>query len=324
MIKKYFVLAIFFLNFYSYGQSFAPAPGQVGSTAIHKDSSIITAWASTCSVTRGPMQIDHPEYGLASYGSDIDGVGFAEGNSVNVVSFGDGGSAILTFNPPIKNGFGSDFAIFENGFADHYMEFAFVEVSSNGIDYFRFPAVSQTPLVPQMDNASFGNCAYVHNLAGKYRQGFGTPFDLEDLDSISNLNLNAITHIRLVDVVGITNSTYGTIDAYGNLINDPWPTNFESSGFDLDGIGVINQGELFLSEHQLTFDIAPNPFNNILNLNILEEMNIEIIDQIGKVIYQGIHKGKSVLNLAYLTPGIYFVRLNNGKSVQTARVLKNQ
>ena len=65
-------------------------------------------------------------------------VGAAQGDVVDVVSLGDGGEAVLYFNPPIKNGSGADFAIFENGFQDHYMEFGFVEVSSNGLDFFDF------------------------------------------------------------------------------------------------------------------------------------------------------------------------------------------
>ncbi len=56
----------------------------------------------------------------------------------------------------------------------------------------------------------------------------------------------------MTDVVGSISSTYGTLDdqnnaifngAYGTtnqLINDPFPTPFSSSGFDLDAIGVLN------------------------------------------------------------------------------------
>ena len=35
---------------------------------------------------------------------------------------GDGGSAILTFDTPIANGPGFDFAVFENGFSDTFLE----------------------------------------------------------------------------------------------------------------------------------------------------------------------------------------------------------
>jgi hypothetical protein len=323
MINKLIVLSTFLISIFSFGQSFSPAPGQSGSTAIHKDSSIILGWANTCVVQRGPKQIDQPGNGMASFGVDANGVGVAEGNSLDIVSFGDGGSAILTFNPPIKNGNGPDFAVFENGFTDHYMEFAFVEVSSNGIDYYRFPAVSETPLTPQMNNASYGDCAYIHNLAGKYRQGYGTPFDLQDLDSISTLNLNAISHVRLIDVVGNVNSVFGTLDHYGTIINDPWPTNFESSGFDLDGIAVIHQGFLDISEHKLTFEIYPNPFTKQLTINTSVRTSISITNQLNKEVYIDSDVKNSTLNLTELESGYYFITIRNSQSRSVIPIIKN-
>jgi hypothetical protein len=305
-----------------WSQSFAPAAGQPGSTAIHKDSSVFVAWANNCAVTRGFMQIDHPEFGFASFGTDNNGVGVAEGNSIDIVSLGDAGSAILTFNPPIKNGIGPDFAVFENGFADHYMELAFVEVSSNGIDFYRFPAYSETPLAPQLTNGSFGNCSFVHNLAGKYRQGFGTPFDLQDLDSIDNLDLNAITHVKLIDVVGVVDSTYGSVDCLGRLINDPWPTNFESGGFDLDGIGVIHQGEMNIREQKLTYTLSPNPTNNQLFINTSTPVNLQIINAQGKVLHQAFHQSKITVNLEYLDAGIYYVQLTSGSKRIIEKICK--
>lgn len=305
-------------------QSYAPAPGQNGSTAISKDSAIIQGWAISCAVTRGYKQIDHPEYGFVDFGNESNGTGPAEGNSLDIVSLGDGGSAVLAFNPPIKNESGPDFAVFENGFWDHYMELAFVEVSSNGVDYFRFPSHSETPLSPQMSNASYGNCAYIHNLAGKYRQGFGTPFDLADLDSIIGLDLNSISFVRLMDVVGNINSTYGTTDFYGNIINDPWPTNFASGGFDLDGIAVINEGVLSISEQQLTFDIYPNPFFDKLKINIVGKAQIEIFNYSGSSVYESVLSGENMISLQNLESGVYFVRITNELGSQVVKLQKHE
>lgn len=305
-----------------WSQSFPPAAGQPGSTAIHKDSSVFIAWANTCTVTRGFMQIDHPEFGYASFGSDNNGAGVAEGNSTDIVSLGDAGSAILNFYPPIKNGIGPDFAVFENGFTDNYMELAFVEVSSNGIDFYRFPAYSETPLVPQLTNGSFGNCSFVHNLAGKYRQGFGTPFDLQELDSIGNLDLNAITHVKLIDVVGVVDSTYGSWDCLGRLINDPWPTNFESGGFDLDGIGVIHQGEMNISEQSLTYNLFPNPTNNQLFIITSTPTDLQLINAQGKVLHQTFQQRKITVNLENLDAGIYYVQLTSGSHNTIEKIRK--
>lgn len=55
------------------------------------------------------------------------------------------------------------------------------------------------------------------------------------------LNLNSVTHIRIVDVVGSIDPLYATRDSLNRVINDPWPTFFETGGFDLDAVGVIHQ-----------------------------------------------------------------------------------
>ncbi|NIA17499.1 MAG: hypothetical protein GWO86_04040, partial [Planctomycetes bacterium] len=34
---------------------------------------------------------------------------------------------------------------------------------------------------------------------------------------------------------------YSSCDINGHQINDPWPTPFDSGGFDLDAVGIINE-----------------------------------------------------------------------------------
>ena len=53
---------------------------------------------------------------------------------------GDDGSLVLTFPAPIADGAGPDFAVFENAFSTEFLELAFVEVSSDGTNFTRFPA----------------------------------------------------------------------------------------------------------------------------------------------------------------------------------------
>jgi hypothetical protein len=165
-------------------------------------------------------------------------LGKAEGNSFDVVALGDGGMITLIYDPPIHNGEGWDFAVFENSFSDTYLELAYVEVSSNGRDFIRFDNVSLT----SSPVSGFGNLdpTDVDGLAGKYRQAYGTPFDLETLSKkpevISGaVDLSAITHVRLIDIIG--DGTYP--DSWGNPIYDPYPTP-GSAGFDLDAVGVLS------------------------------------------------------------------------------------
>ena len=274
----------------SFGQIFAPAAGQIGSTAIHKDSSVIVNWANGIVVSRGFLNSANPLLGNASFGLDNFGLGIAEADGITVVSLGDGGSATLTFPRPIRNEAGPDFAVFENGFADNYMEFAHVEVSSDGINFVRFPSVSETPLLPQLDNFSYGDCRYVHNLAGKYRQGFGTPFDLQELENAPNLNVSFITHVRLIDVVGSTDPTFGSSDAFGNLINDSYPTEFPAGGFDLDAIAVLHELPLEiapeLAVESLQLHVFPNPTRGEITIQSKSGGKISLYNLLGQKLFE--------------------------------------
>ncbi len=51
------------------------------------------------------------------------------------------------------------------------------------------------------------------------------------------VDLNHITHVRLVDIIGDGSA----FDARGSVIYDPYATVI-SAGFDLDAIGVLNEG----------------------------------------------------------------------------------
>jgi hypothetical protein len=219
---------------------YAPRAGQAGSDAIAGTSSLFLEWASGYTDnTRGPLDIAHPANGLASYGSPTSALGAAD--NTGVVSLGDGGSITLTFDRAIANGSGADFAVFENGFGDAFLELAFVDVSSNGVDFFRFPSVSLTPTATQIGGFSALDATNLFNLAGKFRAGYGTPFDLSNLTGVSPLlNLNDVRYVRVTDVIGTINPLYASHDSLGNIVNDPYSTGFASGGFDLDAVGVLN------------------------------------------------------------------------------------
>ncbi|MDX2446733.1 MAG: hypothetical protein QNK29_05990 [Desulfobacterales bacterium] len=211
---------------------YPPAADEVGSHAISRNDPALISWATGYRDYIVGKNVDEtwqePENALEK----------AEGNSFDIVALGSGGSLILTFDLPIEDGEGWDFAVFENSFSDRYLELAYVEVSSNGTDFVRFDAISLTagPV------SGFGNIdpTDVDGLAGKYRQGYGSPFNLEDISDkpgvlSGDVDLSSISFIRIVDVVG----DGSRLDSFGEVIYDPYPTS-GSAGFDLDGVGVSN------------------------------------------------------------------------------------
>ena len=218
MLRKSLLLLVLVVSSsVAFAGPYAPPAGEPNSTAIHMDDANFVAWATGITVERGYNDINNPNLGYASYGDDADALGKADGNSYGVVSLGDGGVATLTFDYPITNGNGYDFAVFENAFDDTFLELAFVEVSSDGNNFFRFDSVSLTPTNVQVGSFGTLDATNLHNLAGKYRQGYGTPFDLEELKDVNSLlDVNSVTHVRIIDVVGFVEPA----DFYGDGIVD--------------------------------------------------------------------------------------------------------
>lgn len=305
---------------------FAPAAGLPGSTAIHADSAVFVAWATGVEVMRGPINITDPEGEKASFGDPSEALGQAQGNSVNVVSLGDGGMATLTFNVGIADGESWDFAVFENALNDSFLELAFVEVSSDGEFFVRFPAVSLTD--PSTQVATFGevDCTKIHNLAGKYRQGYGTPFDLAELDGITGLDIQNITHVRVIDVVGCILEDYASVDSEGNIINDPWPTPFNTGGFDLDGVGVIHTAGTGIADQQISFAVYPNPFSNHFEIEFLnqEEFLLSINDLNGSLILEQWVNGHAIVEMSGFPSGIYVLQVRSASQNYVVKLLKSK
>lgn len=215
-------------------------------------------------------------------------IGPATGNVNDIFSLGDlsreqinqgesVGWITLKFDEPIRNNRGYDFAVFENGLLSEFTtpagsaegqilaELAYVEVSSNGEDFARFPAVSLTE--QPGDLFSTIEMSSVYNLAGKHPNAYnictGTPFDLQEITAnsmvISGLvDINDIKYVRIVDIPGtgdfydeavehIDPNTWPAWDYYSNNhpIFDGWNTSlvplYPSGGFDLEAVGVLKE-----------------------------------------------------------------------------------
>ena len=182
-----------------------------------------------------------------------------------VVCLGDGGSITMTFSQGISNGEGYDFAIFENGFSANYLELAYVEVSSDGVHFVRFPNfyLGETPVKDlTLGEEGMNYPSDIYNLASKYQEGLGHGFDLEELkyayeylinggtcfsdeyaqsllENFGWLDFDNIGYVRLIDIFGDGSCK----DSAGHDIYDPAvERNVGAPGFDLKGIGVLHEG----------------------------------------------------------------------------------
>ena len=305
---------------------FAPEAGVVGTTAMHADSSAFVAWATGCTVERGLMRIDRPNSGPASFGEEALALG-VPGGTMDVVSLGDGGKATLTFASPICNSPGPDFAVFENGLVNAqdtticFLELAFVEVSSDGENFFPFPAISKVQDTAQMGGFACMHASLIHNFAGKYQVMYGTPFDLDEVEDNALLDKNKITHVRLIDVVGNIAPEYATYDSEGHPVNDPWPTGFNSCGFDLDAVGVIHDlahNDVFEGENDL-LSVYPNPVKDRLLIKAENVQSVEVFNLVGQRVMTST---QTTLDMGTLLEGIYFVRVAIEGQTVTKRIVK--
>ena len=289
-------------------QPFAPGVGEIGTTAIAKDSSIFIMWASKAQVERGPMNISDKNLGLVTFGSISDAIGKADGR---VISLGDKGEITLQFEYPISDGNGFDFAVFENSFNNTFLELAFVEVSSDGSRFVRFPATSLSQNSVQFGNDASMNPTFLNNLAGKYRGSYGTPFDLNELKDSLGIDLERITYIKLIDVVGSIDPKFGSRDGKNNFINDPYPTPYPSGGFDLDAVGVIHSNTLDFKILEDEVKVFPNPTSDFVYIQINKNIQVDLFNVTGQLIENKTIDFSGYLNLSEYPKGTYYLRLEN-------------
>jgi hypothetical protein len=288
--------------------NYAPNADTPGTTAIYKDSSVFVNWANNCITQRGPQDIAVSGSSLVTAGDDYMAT---EKSGVNgVVSLGDGGSATLMFTQPIFDGPGWDFAVFENSFSNEFLELAFVEVSSDGTFFVRFDATSEVQTGIQVDGFGSTDATEIDNLAGKYRGQYGTPFDLNELSGISGLDITAITHVKVIDVVGSISENYASYDALGNKINDPYPTDFASGGFDLDAVGVINEKTLSVNDVVNNFGMFPNPASDFVTIRKNGNGTVRLFNLSGQELLSTQFSNQLNLSLSDFPAGIYSMSID--------------
>ena len=139
--------------------------------------------------------------------------------------------------------------------------------------------------------------------------------------------------MKIIDVIGSIDSNFCNYDQYLNKINDPFPTPFPSSGFDLDAVGVINQGPLNI--------ILENSENILENFRVINGMvvfdlksvqkadfKVEIFDLSGKIIFQKNYKNNleatQNIDIQSFKNGIYLIKISTQSQSITQKFVLNQ
>lgn len=296
---------------------------------VAADDERIITWATGIDLDRGPTDLARMGADTASAGTAGDALGAADRSTV---SLGDGGVATLTFERPIQNEEGADFVVFENGFPSgdgYFLELGFVEVSSDGEQFVRFPATSLTDTSEQVSTFGLLYPEDLRNLAGRFPGQLGTPFDLSELQGIEGLDVDAITHVRIIDVIGSIDPALATFDAAGRPINDPYPTDFPSGGFDLDAVGVIHQADVTSTRQPVVGNLRvwPNPTSGRVIVSLPQKTNggrLQVFDGQGRLMISRViqHTGQTAVDLTVLPQGLYTLRLRTSQGWYVSRVMR--
>lgn len=306
---------------------FAPQAELAGSTAIPYTSSSIVEWATKCSIHRGWQNIADTILGYTNLGDSTKALGIADGD---VVSLGDGGEAIFYFSNPIQNGPGYDFAVFENGFRNPldsnlaYLELAKVFVSNDGVTYHEFPSKCNNDTSNQIaGTGEYMDARKINNLAGKYIQNYGTPFNLDELSMILSLDVDNIHYVKIKDVIGSLSENSCSYDGSNQKINDPYPTPFNTGGFDLDAFAVLHHKYptgIDTQSHMNELSLFPNPSADFIFFNQeIQSYQISCMD--GKIIQKNMYKNS--IDIKTLHNGMYIVETIDKKGMhQLFRFIK--
>jgi len=215
--------------------------------------------------------------------------------SLDVLTLGEGGNVVLGFDVDITDGPGADFSVFENGFLigsskNVFAEVAFVEVSTNGVDFARYPTRYAPPSAGGTPIGTFGGMSGGAPVLANVnvdptapfdpvRSG-GEAFDLADLAGHPSVvaglvDLSLIRYVRLVDVLANELDSLGTpIPAAGGadfdavaVLNDTLePTGGPICDLSVDGAGFL---ELRLGDPDGFFDLNLSTLSNAWSLTPL-------------------------------------------------------
>ncbi len=213
------------------GSEDVSAPRHMEGVAL--DAPSIAGWASeVVSYEPGPE--------AEAYTDPAAAIGPASGVATEVLVLGRGGAVTLAFEEPIGDAEGAELAVFENGLGtveELFAELAYLEISSNGDDFARFPV--RTFRSEPVDAYERVDAREYSGFAGLHPKGTGTAFDFAELSDHpkvieGTVDLTSIRYVRVVDVVGDGTER----DSDGIRIYDPYPTT-GTAGFDLDGVAFL-------------------------------------------------------------------------------------
>ncbi|MFZ4399968.1 MAG: T9SS type A sorting domain-containing protein [Bacteroidales bacterium] len=90
-------------------------------------------------------------------------------------------------------------------------------------------------------------------------------------------------------------------------------------------IQTSNVGINEQSGNRLKFEVYPNPFKNELIIESkgnTKKLSFEILNAIGQIVFKGKLIEKTIVQTTDFIPGVYVIRLENGKTFEFKKIVK--
>ena len=109
----------------------------------------------------------------------------------------------------------------------------------------------------------------------------------------------------------------GTNDSYGNRINEPFSTPYETGGFDLDAVGVIHQLVSIEQQEKPQISVYPNPVKDgkiqIKSNQFIQ--NLVIFSSSGQLLKKEVIDAFDSYLELNLSPGIYSIQIQTNETI---------
>jgi len=88
-------------------------------------------------------------------------------------------------------------------------------------------------------------------------------------------------------------------------------TDTASSNWEIADFKVLTEWDAVAENDAVSFNIYPNPANDVVRINTEADAVVEIFDMAGRMVMNvNVVEGENAVNVAELTSGVYFVRMN--------------
>jgi hypothetical protein len=194
--------------------------------------------------------------------------------------------------------------------------------SNNGITGTWSPALDNTKTTVYTFTPAAGQCAATTTLTITVNDKPTRP-----TISVSGIVLNSDSPVgnqwynQHGEIAGATNQSYTATS------NGTYYVTVTLAGCSSDASNSINilTTDIKNSSNDKIIKVYPNPISNELKIEaegVNEQLNVEIINGVGQVVYRGNFVGKATIQTDHFTAGIYFVRIENGKTIVFKKVIK--